>query len=135
MNYHEAFFISSGNAKYYLARNNFTPHIHHGFAHSFSFEPCLPDHPKYQLRVEPFPGPRGHSLVIEVSSDLAGIHPILLKPQNAVDQGLVVRIKVNKGQCFGLHPNSNTKVYGGLDFDPKKGQKEIIPPSPTSPSS
>jgi hypothetical protein len=59
---------------------------------------------------------------------LAAIQTIILKPQNAVDQGLMGRVKVDKGQCFGFNPNSNTKVCGRLDFDPEKGQKEIIPP-------
>jgi hypothetical protein len=83
-----------------------------------SLQPSFPDHPKHQLRIEQFPSPRRDSLVIEVDGDLAAIHPTLLKPKNAVDKGLMGRVKVAQGQCFGFNPNSNTKVCGRLNFNP-----------------
>jgi hypothetical protein len=122
------FFISSGNAKYYLARNNFTPHIHHGFAHSFSFEPCLPNHTEYQLRVEPFPGPRGHPLVIEVCGDLAAIQTVIPKPQDAVDECLMGKVSVYPRQRLGLYGNPKTEVAIRRPLKPFKGKSEITPP-------
>lgn len=70
----------------------FTGHIYHGISDPLSFELRLPQDPKHQLRIELFPGPRGHSLVIELIRDLSAVHPILLKPKNAVYQGLMGRI-------------------------------------------
>jgi hypothetical protein len=86
-----------------------TSQINHGINRPFFRNPRLPQDSKHQLRIEPFPGPRGHSLIIKESGDLAAIQTIILKPQNAVDQGLMGRVKVDKGQCFGFNPNSNTK--------------------------
>jgi hypothetical protein len=93
-----------------------------------SLQPRLPDHPKHQLRIELLPSPRGHSSLVEVVCNLPAVQPVLMKPQDAVYERLMGRVKVDKGQCFGFNPNSNTKVCGRLDFGPEKGQKEIIPP-------
>ncbi len=70
-------------------------------------------------------------MFIEIVSDLAASHTILLKPKNTLYQGLMSRIKVAQEQRLGLDFHLNTKVCGRLDFDSEKGQKEIIPPSPT----
>ena len=90
--------------------SNFAPHIHHGISHLIRLQPRLPDHAKHQLRIEPFPGPRGHSLVIEVGGDLAAIHPIILKLQDAVNQGLMSGVKRDQGQRLGLDRNSEIQV-------------------------
>jgi hypothetical protein len=80
------------------------------------------------VRLAPgFPGPRGHTLVIEVGGDLTRIQTIILKLQNAVNQGLMGRVKRDQGQRLGLDLHLNTKVCRRLGFDPEEGQKEIIP--------
>ena len=67
-------------------------------------------------------------MVIEISSDLAAIQTTILKPQNAVYQGLMSRVNMDQRQRLGLDFHSNTKECGRLKFDPEKGHKEIIPP-------
>jgi len=106
-----------------------TAHIDHSVCHSFSLHPSLPDHPKHQLRIEPFPGPRGHSLVVEVGGDLAAIQTIILKPQDAINQGLMGRVKVDQRQRLGLDRNPKTEVVFRSPLKVLKGKSEITPPS------
>ena len=51
-----------------------------------------------------------------------------MKPHDAVYEGLMVWIEVDHGQSLGLDLNLNTKVVIYFSFDPKEGQKKIIPP-------
>ena len=118
-----------------LPSHQFTPHIHHRLGHPLNLQLCLPHDPKHQLGIEPFPSPRAHSLIIEVGSDLAAIHTTLFQPKNAVYQGLMCRFNMEQRQSLDFNPNLNTKACRRPDSDPKKGQKEITPPSPTWPSS
>lgn len=57
-----------------------------------------------------------------------------MKPHDAVYEGLMFWIEVDQGQRLGLDFYVDGKVVINFSFDPKEGQKEIIPPSPTSPS-
>jgi hypothetical protein len=84
--------------------------LHNRLRLSIRSQPSLSDHPKHQLRIEPFPGPRGHPFVIEVGGDLAAIQTFILKPQDAVNQRLMGRVKIDQGQRIGLDRQLNTKV-------------------------
>jgi hypothetical protein len=104
------------------------PHIHGGICHPLTIHPSFPDHAEHQLRIETFPSPRRHSLVIEVGGDLAAIQPILLKPKNAVDEGLMGRVKIDQGQRLGLDRNPKTEAVFRRPLKFIKGKSEIIPP-------
>ena len=54
-----------------------------------------------------------------------------MKPHDAVYEGLMVWIEVDQGQRLGLDFYVDGKVVGRFCLDPKEGQKEITPPSPT----
>jgi hypothetical protein len=72
--------------------------------------PRFPDRPKHQIRVEPFPDPGEHALVIETVDDLAIIATILVQPKTVVNQGLMGMVAVGQSQRFGLNGNPKTEV-------------------------
>jgi hypothetical protein len=102
--------------------------MHHAIYNSVCLEPCLPNHTEYQLRVEPFPGPRGHSLVIVVCGDLAAIQTVIPKPQDAVDECLMGKVNVYPRQRLGLDRNPKTEVGLRRPLKLIKGKSEITPP-------
>lgn len=110
-----------------LPSHQFTPHIHHGISYPIGLEPCLAQDPKHQLRIEPFPGPGGHSRFIEIGGDLAASHPILVEHKNAVDQVLMGRVNADQRQRLGLDGNPKTEVIFRRPLKPLKGKSEITP--------
>jgi len=103
-------------------------HINHTASDPLIFHPSFPDHTKHQLRVEPFPSPRGHSLIVEVCGDLAASQTAILKPQDAVDQGLMSRVKRDQRQRLGPDGNPKTEVVFRRSLKVLKGKSEITPP-------
>lgn len=43
--------------------------LHQRISNPLNLQPLLPDHAKHQLRIERFPSPREHPLVIEVGGN------------------------------------------------------------------
>jgi len=79
-------------ALFLLNSYQLTKHERYSFSIALRLQPSFPDHPKHQLWIEPLPGPRGHSQVVEVICNLTGIQTVILKPKDAVYEGLVGRV-------------------------------------------
>ena len=80
------------------------------------------------LWVEPLTAPGGNSLIIEVGGDLAAIQTVILKLQDAIDQGLMGRVKQAQGQCPGLDRNPKNEAVFGSPLKFLKGKSEITQP-------
>jgi hypothetical protein len=85
-------------------------YIHNNVSDPLKLQLRLPDHPEDQLRVEPFPAPRGQSFFIEVEGDLAAIQTTLFQPNNAVYECLMGSVNLYPGQRLGLNRNPETEV-------------------------
>jgi hypothetical protein len=59
---------------------------------------------------------------------LAAIQTIILKSQDAVNQGLMGRVKVDQRQRLGLDRNPKTEVVFCRPSKVFKGKSEITPP-------
>ena len=88
----------------------------------------LTQDPKNKFRIEPFPGPRAHSLVIEIGCDLAAIQTNFFQSKHVVYQGLMSRVKIHPGQRLGLDGNPKTEAVFRRPLKPFKGKSEITPP-------
>jgi hypothetical protein len=64
-----------------------------------------------------------------VVSNLAAIHAVLMKPQDAVNEGLMGRVKVAQEQRLGPDGNPKTEVVFSCLLKLFKGKSEITPPS------